>query len=131
MKQSKLELRIDDRGYLIVGSWKVHNIVWEQFNGKKPKGFQIDHINGNRLDNRIENLRIATYAENQWNAKKRIDNNSGVKGVCWHKASKRWMAQIKQNKRLFYLGTYDSIKEAERIVKKKRAELHGEFARNI
>tara|TARA_B110000858_G_C17394385_1_gene289643 strand:+ start:97 stop:492 length:396 start_codon:yes stop_codon:yes gene_type:complete len=131
MKQSKLELRIDDRGYLIVGSWKVHNIVWEQFNGKKPKGFQIDHINGNRLDNRIENLRIATYAENQWNAKKRIDNKSGIKGISWHKASKSWRAQIKQNKILYHLGLFKSLEDAKDMIENKRAELHGEFARNI
>ena len=130
MNQSKLELKHNDRGYLCVGSTPIHRIVWERSNGKKPKGFQIDHINGDILDNRIENLRLATYAENQWNAKKRIDNKSGVKGVCWHKVTKRWMAQIKQNKILYYLGVYETIKEAERVVKKKRLELHGEFARN-
>ena len=130
MNYSKLKLSTNDRGYLTIGSWKVHDVVWEQFNGKKPKGFQIDHINGNILDNRIENLRLATYAENQWNAKTRVDNKSGVKGVSWHKASQKWRAQIKQNKVLYDLGIHDTIQKAKEIVQKKRIELHGMFTRH-
>ena len=121
---------LTDRGYLKVGHFKVHKVVWEMFNGKSPEGMQIDHINGNKLDNRIENLRIATYAENQWNAKTRVDNKSGVKGVCWHKATRRWLAQIKHNKVLHYLGVYDTIEEAAKVVQDKRIQLHGEFARH-
>jgi len=130
MRHSKLEISINERGYLTIGSWKVHNLVWEQFNGKKPKGFQIDHINGNVKDNRIENLRLATYAENQWNAKTRVDNKSGVKGVCWHKKTQKWRAQIKQNKVLYDLGVYNTIQKAKEVVQKKRIELHGEFTRH-
>ena len=129
-RKSSLELRFDRRGYLMVGSFKVHRVVWEQFNGKMEKGFQIDHINGNILDNRIENLRKATYAENQWNAKKRVDNKSGVKGVSWHKVTKKWRAQIKQNKVLYDLGVHDTIQKAKEVVEKKRIELHGEFTRH-
>ena len=130
MKHSKLKISINERGYLTIGSWKVHNLVWEQFNGKKPKGFQIDHINGNVKDNRIENLRLATYAENQWNAKTRVDNISGVKGVSWHKVTQKWRAQIKQNKVLYDLGVHDTIQKAKEVVQKKRIELHGEFTRH-
>ncbi len=130
MRQSKLELSISEKGYLKIGYWKVHDLVWRQFNSNKPKGLQIDHINGNKLDNRIENLRLATYAENQWNAKTRVDNKSGVKGVSWHKASQRWRAQVKHDKVIHYLGVYDTIEEAKKVVQKKRIELHGEFTRH-
>ena len=123
-------MSLTERGYLKVGHFKVHKVVWEMFNGKMEKGFQIDHINGNILDNRIENLRKATYAENQWNAKTRVDNKSGIKGVSWHKATKRWLAQIKHNKTLHYLGVFKDKKKAEEVVRKKRNELHGEFARH-
>tara|TARA_B110000858_G_C17410175_1_gene296390 strand:+ start:114 stop:497 length:384 start_codon:yes stop_codon:yes gene_type:complete len=124
------EITFNEQGYLCIGSIPIHRTVWQQFNGKKPKGFQIDHINGNKLDNRIENLRLATYAENQWNARTRVDNRSGVKGVCWHKATQKWRAQIKQNKVLHYLGVYNTLEEAKKIVHKKRIELHGEFTRH-
>ena len=131
MKNSKLALSINDKGYLKIGHWKVHDLVWEQFNGKKPKGYQIDHINGNVQDNRIENLRLATYAENQWNAKTRVDNKSGVKGVCWHKATKKWRVEIKKNKKLIGLGVYSSLEEATKVITEARKRLHGEFARHI
>ena len=129
-KKSSLKMGFTDRGYLKVGSFKVHKVVWEMFNGKMEKGFQIDHINGNILDNRIENLRKATYAENQWNAKTRVDNKSGIKGVCWNSKLNKWYAQIKHNKKLHYLGVFKDKKEAEKVVRKKRDELHGEFARH-
>jgi len=123
-------LSLNERGYLLCGGTLVHRMVYEKTHGKKPKGMQIDHINGDILDNRVENLRIATYAENQWNAKTRVDNTSGVKGVCWHKKAQKWYAQIKQNKVLYNLGVFEDKKEAEKVVRKKREELHGEFARH-
>ena len=123
-------LSFNGRGYLLCGGTPVHRTVYERTHGKKPKGFQIDHINGNILDNRIENLRLATYAENQWNAKTRVDNTSGIKGVCWHKLHKKWMAQIKSNGTRNYLGLFEDKEEAAKAVRKKRIELHGEFARH-
>tara|TARA_B110000858_G_scaffold143389_1_gene162838 strand:- start:172 stop:570 length:399 start_codon:yes stop_codon:yes gene_type:complete len=129
-KKAKNPLSLNERGYLMCGGIPVHRIVYERTHGKKPKGMQIDHINGDILDNRVENLRIATYAENQWNAKKRVDNTSGVKGVCWKKNLNKWYAQIKHNKELLYLGVFKDKKEAEKVVRKKREELHGEFARH-
>ena len=114
-KKAKNPLSLNERGYLMCGGIPVHRIVYERTHGKKPKGFQIDHINGNKLDNRIENLRLATYAENQWNAKTRVDNTSGVKGVCWKKGLNKWYAQIKHNKELLYLGVFKDKKEAEKV----------------
>ena len=90
---------------------------------------QVDHINGNTLDNRRQNLRICTPAENTRNAKRRSDNASGYKGVYKHKDGVGWIAQITFEKVQRYLGYYRSKEEANSVVRKARQELHGEFAR--
>jgi hypothetical protein len=67
----------------------THRFIWEMFNGSIPKGLQIDHINGIRDDNRIENLRLVTNAQNQLNSVLKPSNKLGIKGV--YKSSKnRW-----------------------------------------
>lgn len=93
-----------------------------------PDGMQTDHINGNRLDNRRTNLRLCINAENQRNARKRRDNTSGVKGVCWHKCSGRWQARISVDGKKRHLGLFDSRDEAAHAYNKAAVELHGEFA---
>ena len=68
----------------------VHRIIWEMFNGEIPKGLQIDHINGIRDDNRIDNLRLVTNGQNQLNARLKLSNKIGIKGV--YKSSKNTWA---------------------------------------
>lgn len=65
----------------------AHRLIYEHFNGEIPDGMNIDHINGNRKDNRIENLRLADYKTNARNRKKRFDSQTGVTGVYLHKGS--------------------------------------------
>lgn len=91
-------------------------------------GTIIDHLNGNGLDNRRENLRFCTQSENQRNRGADVDNTSGYKGVTWHKVKKKWMAQIKVNKKNTYLGLYSDPAEAARAYDAAAIELHGEFA---
>ena len=88
----------------------------------------IDHINGNPSDNRICNLREATYSQNGCNSKIPNTNISGVKGISWHKQNKKWQASIKINKKFIYLGTYNTVEEAADIIKKARQKYHGEYA---
>ena len=109
---------------------KAHRYIWEHYNGKIKDGLEIDHINNIRTDNRIENLRLATRGENQYNSKLRMDNKSGVKGVHWNKKAKKWIAKIKHKTILYHLGTFNSLEDAKDKVENKRAELHGTFARN-
>lgn len=92
------------------------------------KGF-IDHKNGNGLDNRKENLRFATRSQNNCNRRK-LDKNI-PKGVYFCKASKKpvYIAQIKFNKKHYYLGRFKTAEEAHEAYKKKAIELHGEFAK--
>src|SRR3546814_8274071 len=79
--------------------------------GKWPRG-EVDHRNGARDDNRWCNLRKATKAQNQANARRRRDNTSGVKGVTWNKARKKWVAQIQAGGKRMSLGGFPTIEAA-------------------
>ena len=89
---------------------------------------QVDHIDGNGLNNRRENLRIATAAQNQRNAKLRIDNTSGYKGVYFDKRKKKWRGLIKFNQKTIHLGSYATPEAAHEAYCKAAKELFGEFA---
>lgn len=88
----------------------------------------VDHINGNGLDNRRSNLRSATTAENQRNARRRSDNTSGFKGVHWDAAQRRWKAQISVGGKRLSRGRYPTAEDAARAYDRAARELHGEFA---
>lgn len=94
-----------------------------------PVGLLTDHINGNSLDARRANLRYATPRQNACNRAPRRGQLSGVKGVCWHKGSKKWQAAISLGTQRCYLGLYDTVQEAAVAYAAKARELHGEFAR--
>jgi len=93
------------------------------------KGQMIDHINGDKLDNRRSNLRFCTFAQNGQNAKTPVNNMSGYKGVTWHKRHKKWMAQIMKNGKQWCLGYFEDATEAARAYNDAAEKLHGEFAR--
>jgi hypothetical protein len=89
----------------------------------------VDHINGDGLDNRRENLRLCSHAENQRNKGKQKNNTSGFKGVCWHKRSKKWYVQIMADKKLINVGLFTTLEEAVSAHKSAALKYHGEFAR--
>lgn len=103
----------------------VHRIVFLYHKGYLPP--EIDHINGDKLDNRIENLRASDKVTNKWNAKISKDNKTGVKGVF--KRNGYYEAYICARGKRYYLGCYKKKSDAVRIVCDKRKALHGEFAR--
>jgi hypothetical protein len=129
-RKGKLAGTLDQKGYRSVKiknvSVKCHRVVFKMFNGYLPK--IIDHIDGNRSNNRIENLREATPSQNVWNSKTQSNSKSGVKGVCWHKQKKKWMASCAVNRRIFYLGYFDDINDAVKVLESFRKINHKDFA---
>jgi hypothetical protein len=88
----------------------------------------VDHINGNGLDNRRENLRVATNAENLRNTRKTKRNVSGYKGVAWNKRAKKWTAQIKRGSQSPHLGYFNTAEEAHAAYCEAARLYHGKFA---
>lgn len=110
-----------------VRSIAAHRAAWLYVYGEWPAGM-LDHIDGNRLNNRINNLRVATSSQNQANSRVRL-NSSGYKGVTWHAQAKRWQAQIKDQTGCRYLGLYETPELAHAAYVAAAHELFGEFAR--
>lgn len=104
-----------------------HRLAWLFVHGDWPPE-QIDHINGIRTDNRIDNLRPASATENLRNTKRRKNNTSGCKGVSQHSTSRRWRARIVVNRVENHLGFFDTKEEAIAAYKHAAAERFGPFA---
>jgi len=121
-KQGYIKVIVDGTYY------SAHRIVWLICFGEYPAypAYEIDHINGDRSDNRIANLRKVTKSDNQRNAGKRVNNTSGVHGVNWKPrynsipGDGRWVARIWKGPRHIYLGQFRSLREAE--IARKAAE---------
>jgi hypothetical protein len=124
---------VENNGYIRVTingkPYRMHQLVFLYHNGYLTKGKEIDHIDGDRTNNRIENLREVTKAQNSFN-RKYVDNTSGFKGISWCNRRRKWVVQIMVDGRNKNLGRYDTIKEAIAVVIAGRNELHGEFARH-
>ena len=125
---------IDSKGYGRVcfdgKQYRTHRVIWALFYGQVPDQ-QIDHINGNRLDNRIANLRLASNAQNSRNCGLSKNNTSGITGVVFHKYAKKWLAQIMLNRQRIYLGLYDTIEMAAAARKKAETQYFGQFAKQL
>lgn len=106
----------------------AHRIVFLMHHGYLPK--YIDHADGNRLNNRIENLRAANACENGYNKPAQSNNKSGCKGVRWQKQIKHWCVEIQVNKVKKYLGIYKDLELADLVAQEARDLYHGKFARN-
>lgn len=92
-------------------STRVHRLIWLYVYGVLPEK-QIDHIDGDGLNNRLENLREVSQVENLKNCSLSKNNVSGITGVCWEKACKSWKVQIGRNSVYTYLGRYKDFFEA-------------------
>lgn len=118
----------DKYGYQIVSVnyrlFKCHRIIWALFYGEWPSG-SIDHINGVKDDNRIENLRVVTHQENLRNQKKRKTNKTGVHGISRQRALSKWQVFITVDYKNIYLGVYEDFFEA--VCARKSAELQYGF----
>jgi hypothetical protein len=114
-------IRVDDRNY------KEHRLAHLYMTGEWPLD-QIDHKEGRRGDNRWEKIRPSSNSQNQANKRKRSNNSSGIVGVHWHKASKKWQAQISKDGKKIQLGIFSDPNEAKTVRDAAARELFGEFA---
>jgi hypothetical protein len=121
-KLGYIELKIDGTMY------KAHRLAWLYVHGVMPDG-DVDHINLNRADNRIANLRPASRTQNQLNREKSPTNKSGFKGVSLRKGTGKYVAQASYEGKKYHLGLFDTPEQASEAYKAFAAERHGEFAR--
>lgn len=97
--------------------------------GMQIDGLEVDHRDGNGLNNRRSNLRAATHAQNMQNMRTPSSNTSGVRGVYWDKREARWIASVRYNGKALRLGGFDSIELASAAFQEAAQRIYGEFAR--
>lgn len=121
---------MDGNGYIQTGIkrkyYKNHRIIYMMHHGFVPE--ILDHIDGNRTNNRIENLRPASVSENQYNRKMNRKTMSKIKGVTWRSDTKKWRAKITVDKQEITIGNYMTLEDAEAAITQARQRLHKEFA---
>lgn len=121
MPAGYVQIGIDLKGYY------AHRLAWLYVYGESPPQ-ELDHIDRDRANNRVTNLRPATRAENRRNASIRSDNTSEFKGVSFIKPTRRWDARIMHSRRQICLGHFDTPEEAHAAYRKAAEQLHGKFA---
>lgn len=114
-----------------LGTFAAHRIAWKMYYDQEPPlDMQIDHINQERSDNRIENLRLVKMKENMKNKTRYISNSSGATGVSRRNdiISESWRAQIQEGRRVIKLGCYKTFEEA--VAARRGAEIALRFGKN-
>ena len=104
----------------------MHRMIFLYHHGYLPK--YIDHIDGNGINNRIENLREATQEQNLHNVPGKLKTKSGKKNVYWNSSMNKWAVHVKVDKKVRYFGIYDDIELAELVAVEARNKYHGQFA---
>lgn len=121
MESGYIQIRLNRRLY------RAHRLAWLYVYGQWPDG-DLDHKDTIRHHNWINNLRIATNAQNHGNAPRSLANTSGFKGVSFHKKGKKWRAVIRHNYRSNHIGLFDTREAAHEAYVARAKELFGEFA---
>lgn len=106
---------------------QIHRLVLTTFENNNYNKSFVDHIDNNRINSCLFNLRYATNRENHFNRSISSRNTSGVKGVSWFKRDKKWRVRIGVNEKQIHIGYYDNIEDAIQARKAKAKELFGEF----
>lgn len=104
-----------------------HIYIWYIHHGKWPVGV-IDHIDGDKENDDISNLRECSYSGNNRNSKIKKSNTSGVKCVYWHKGRQKWAVQLRTDEGRKSFGLHEDLEFAELVANEARAIYHGEFA---
>jgi len=107
----------------------AHRLIFMMFNGYMPE--IVDHIDGNRLNNHIENLRPANRSQNQHNKPALKTNTSGHKNVTWNARKRKWLVNLRLNSKDIHIGYFEDIELADLVAQEARNKYHKEFARHF
>ncbi len=113
--------RLTPRGYAMASIDQTRNVLMHRLILDAPAGMVVDHVNGDKLDNRRENLRLVTQAQNTQNVPARAKSTSRYRGVSWRSSKGRWVAQARVNNRVHHLGYFDDELKAARVAAEFRA----------
>jgi hypothetical protein len=110
--------------------WRVHQLVAQEFLTKPDSThtLSVDHIDRNKTNNQVSNLRYATVSQNNANRCKRANTSSSYLGVSWSKKNNKWQTCISLNRKNIHIGYFENEHDAARAYNDKALELHGEFA---
>ncbi len=120
--KSKITIKLDNT------SQPAHRLAWALFHGEAPEDALIDHRNGDPFDNRLENLRLADNATNQWNRAHSVRSTSGIKGVTWAAEQSKWKGSIRANGEYYHVGYFPTKAETAVAVAKASLRIHGAFS---
>ena len=119
--------RIRLRKNVTTKNFYVHRLVAEAFLPNETGKPLVDHIDHNKSNNNVSNLRWATHSENGMNSRKKTNNTSGVVGVCWNKRHHKWQASISIDRITKHLGYFDTVEAAKRARVRAVNRFFGEF----
>ena len=114
------------RVHLLGKKYYIHRLIWLYHNGYMPEF--IDHIDGNKLNNKIENLRACSKSQNGFNQKPRKNNTSGVKNLYWSSHFKKWLVKLQINNVVKHIGYFVDKELAELVAIEAMDKFHGNFA---
>jgi hypothetical protein len=138
-----LEIAVSDEDYEMLNQYHWHaspitgavssrggqkKVLMHRLIMNAPEHLEVDHIDGNRLNNLRSNLRLCTSSENKKNRGLRSDTTSGYKGVSFHKQTGKWGARIHNGENYKHLGLFDDKKVAAKVYNEAAIKYHGEFA---
>ena len=130
--KGKIVGHLNSKGYIEIRfrgrTYQGHRIAYALGHNTLDIPPMLDHVNCDKSDNSLNNLRAATNQENSCNKKKKPETTSKYKGVSWHLRYEKWQVQIRHNGKSIYLGYYHSEEQAHAAYCKAAAELHGDFA---
>lgn len=119
-------------GYRYIGidlrRYKAARLAWIYQYGDIPDGMLVDHINRDRSDDRISNLRLVTASQNMMNTSRRSNNKSGHKGIHRHSQNGNWVVQISAYRQRKHVGVFNDLEDAIRAYNAASASLHGNYA---
>lgn len=130
----QMRWELDGNGYVYSRSQRNRSVkrIWlHKLLLDCPRSMEIDHIDGNILNNQRANLRVVTHADNLKNQKLRKNNTTGLNGVGWFGAGKKWRARIMVDYKEIHLGYFEDKQEAIKARRKAEQTYFGEFTRGV